>query len=51
MRRFLAVLGVLFAMSTTEVLADNPKVLFKTNHGDITVELYADKAPKTVANF
>lgn len=51
MRRFLAILGVLFAMSTTEVLADNPKVLFKTNHGDITVELYADKAPKTVANF
>ncbi len=51
MRRFLAVLGVLFAMSTTEALAENPKVLFKTNHGDITVELYADKAPKTVANF
>jgi len=51
MRRFLALIGVLFAMSTTEVLADNPKVLFKTNHGEFTVELYADKAPKTVANF
>lgn len=28
-----------------------PKVKFQTNMGDFTVELYADKAPKTVANF
>lgn len=27
-----------------------PKVLFKTTLGDITVELYPDKAPKTVEN-
>ena len=26
-------------------------VTIKTNHGDITLELYADKAPKTVENF
>ncbi|NVK56699.1 MAG: peptidyl-prolyl cis-trans isomerase [Alteromonadaceae bacterium] len=26
-------------------------VTFKTNYGDITLELYADKAPKTVENF
>ena len=26
-------------------------VTLKTNHGDITLELYADKAPKTVENF
>jgi len=26
-------------------------VTFKTNHGDITLELYADKTPKTVENF
>ncbi|MBF0157604.1 MAG: peptidyl-prolyl cis-trans isomerase [Magnetococcales bacterium] len=26
-------------------------ILFKTNHGDITVSLDAEKAPKTVANF
>lgn len=51
MRRFLAILGALFVMTTTEALADNPKVLFKTNKGDITLELYADKAPKTVENF
>lgn len=26
-------------------------VTLHTNHGDITLELYADKAPETVANF
>lgn len=26
-------------------------VTFKTNHGDITLTLFADKAPKTVENF
>jgi len=31
--------------------ADNPKVLIKTNMGDIKVELYQDKAPGTVKNF
>jgi len=29
----------------------NPRVVLHTNHGDITVELFPDKAPKTVANF
>lgn len=33
-----------------EVQAD-PKVLFKTSLGDITVELYPQKAPKSVDNF
>lgn len=51
MRRLFATLGVILTMLTTEVLADNPQVLIKTNHGDITVELFADKAPKTVDNF
>ncbi len=31
--------------------AANPKVLMKTNKGDITIELNADKAPITVKNF
>ncbi len=31
--------------------ATNPKVLLHTSQGDITVELYPDKAPQTVANF
>jgi peptidyl-prolyl cis-trans isomerase A (cyclophilin A) len=29
----------------------NPTVEMKTNFGTITIELYQDKAPKTVANF
>lgn len=29
----------------------NPQVLLETTDGDILVELYPDKAPKTVANF
>jgi len=29
----------------------NPKVLMKTSKGDITLELFADKAPITVKNF
>jgi peptidyl-prolyl cis-trans isomerase A (cyclophilin A) len=31
--------------------ASAPKVLFRTSAGDFTVELYPDKAPKTVENF
>lgn len=31
--------------------AANPMVEMKTNYGVITIELYPDKAPKTVANF
>ncbi|MEO7939999.1 MAG: peptidylprolyl isomerase [Burkholderiaceae bacterium] len=31
--------------------ADMPQVLFKTSMGDFVVELYPDKAPKTVENF
>jgi len=29
----------------------NPVIIIKTELGDITVELYADRAPATVANF
>ena len=31
--------------------AQNPKVLIKTELGDITIEIFADKAPITAANF
>ncbi len=30
---------------------DLPKVKFNTSAGDFVVELYPEKAPKTVANF
>lgn len=30
---------------------DNPRVILETNKGNIVLELYPDKAPKTVANF
>lgn len=29
----------------------NPRVVMETNHGKITIELYAEKAPVTVKNF
>jgi len=37
----------------TTIQADNtnPKVIMKTSMGDITIELYPDKAPITVKNF
>jgi peptidyl-prolyl cis-trans isomerase B (cyclophilin B) len=31
--------------------AENPRVLMKTNKGDIELELYADKAPVSVENY
>jgi cyclophilin family peptidyl-prolyl cis-trans isomerase len=31
--------------------AENPQVLMKTSMGDIVLELYQDKAPKSVTNF
>ncbi len=40
------------AQSTSQVLADpRPKVRITTSQGDIVLELYPDKAPKTVDNF
>jgi peptidyl-prolyl cis-trans isomerase A (cyclophilin A)/peptidyl-prolyl cis-trans isomerase B (cyclophilin B) len=39
------------AAVATPAPAANPKVLLHTSMGDITVELYPDKAPKTVENF
>ncbi len=41
--------GLLFYASTCTLAA--PSVEFQTNQGDFTVELYPEKAPKTVANF
>ena len=41
--------GLLFYASTCTLAA--PSVEFQTNQGDFTVELYPEKAPKTVDNF
>jgi cyclophilin family peptidyl-prolyl cis-trans isomerase len=37
--------------ASTTVIPANPVVVIQTSLGDITVELYPDKAPKTVENF
>ncbi|MCB1689546.1 MAG: peptidyl-prolyl cis-trans isomerase [Halioglobus sp.] len=34
-----------------EATTGNPRVVIKTSDGDITLQLFADKAPVTVANF
>lgn len=51
---FFLSLPVLFllVMPSTMVFADSkPEVVFETNMGSFSLELYPDKAPKTVANF
>ncbi|MCX7175106.1 MAG: peptidylprolyl isomerase [Proteobacteria bacterium] len=47
-RLFLLAAGLLLNLP---VFAANPMVEMKTNQGTVTIELYADKAPKSVANF
>jgi peptidyl-prolyl cis-trans isomerase A (cyclophilin A) len=49
MKKLLAILAALTV--TLPAWAANPTVEMKTNYGVITIELYPDKAPKTVANF
>jgi peptidyl-prolyl cis-trans isomerase A (cyclophilin A) len=39
------------AFAQAPAAAAHPNVLFHTSQGDIKVELYPEKAPKTVANF
>ena len=41
----------MFAVVGNLQAAGKPKVYFKTNMGDFTVELEPDRAPQTVANF
>ena len=51
--RFLTALPLLVGLGAFAVNshAANPQVELKTNFGNITIELYPDKAPKTVDNF
>ena len=45
---FLSVFGLL---AITTMSAENPRILIKTELGDILIEVYPDKVPVTVANF
>ncbi|HTP94474.1 MAG TPA: peptidylprolyl isomerase [Burkholderiales bacterium] len=49
MARFFALLAALLACGLAH--GANPQVEMKTSLGTITIELYPDKAPKTVENF
>ena len=40
-----------FALPQSPALAANPVVEMKTSQGEIVVELFADKAPKSAENF
>ena len=46
-----ALLGVSLLALSFNILAENPKVLMETSKGNVTLELYPDKAPRTVENF
>jgi cyclophilin family peptidyl-prolyl cis-trans isomerase len=50
MKRALLAL-LLLGLTMTQAHAAAPRVLLETTQGNITLELNADKAPKTVANF
>jgi peptidyl-prolyl cis-trans isomerase B (cyclophilin B) len=50
MSRSIFVAVVLFAVTELSFAA-NPQVEIKTNQGSMLIELYPDKAPKTVENF
>ncbi len=41
----------LMALVSLSAYAENPRVLMQTSQGDITLELYPEKAPITVKNF
>jgi len=49
MRSLPVILGIL--LWSAQAFAANPVVEMKTSVGDVRIELYADKAPKSVANF
>jgi peptidyl-prolyl cis-trans isomerase A (cyclophilin A) len=57
MKRFWLALGSVALIASAPAFAQaaatavNPRVVLKTTDGDISLELYPDKAPKTVANF
>ena len=58
MQRFKLFLVIILTALTTNIhaasgdaISASPTVVFETSQGNFTVELYPEKAPKTVANF
>jgi len=51
MKRIFPLLALILLAIPIANAAQNPKVLMKTELGDITVEIFAGKAPITAANF
>lgn len=49
--RYLLTILLLLLVATGWAAADKPRVILETNKGNIVLELYPDKAPRTVANF
>ena len=47
----LSFLSSAYGETTTTMSNTNPQVQLQTNHGAITLELYPEQAPNTVANF
>ena len=50
MRKYLIAFAAL-ASTALSALAANPMVELKTSQGEIVVEVFADKAPKSAENF
>ena len=44
-------LAAIFSVASNAIAQEAPRVKFATTAGDFTVEVYPDKAPKTVENF
>jgi len=54
MKQLISLVAILiFSLSTAIAQQDvrNPQVTLRTNHGDITLELFPQEAPRTVENF
>lgn len=49
--RYLLTTLLLLLTTASWAADDKPRVILETNKGNIVLELYPDKAPKTVANF
>ena len=51
MKKMYLLCAVLLSVFCNVALAANPQVLMKTNQGVVLIELFVDKAPKSVDNF